>query len=175
MSAATFQCFYRNVAALIQRHGPDILGFMTEADSYHHVLAISKECKKLMPRTTIILGGPHASVTDYETLRNFPFIDLIVRGEGEASIAELVEGIKGNKDRPLIEDLDTLPVPAYHLYDISPTDCVYVEAGRGCPHACTFCFTAPYWKRQYRVKSPERVISEMALLREQYHVRHLNL
>lgn len=190
------QYFYRNVAALIQRHGPDILGFMTEADSYHHVLAISKECKKLMPRTTIILGGPHASVTDYETLRNFPFIDLIVRGEGEVSIAELIDGIKGNKDigsvngisyrsgngditrnedRPLIEDLDTLPVPAYHLYDISPTDCVYVEAGRGCPRACTFCFTAPYWKRQYRVKSPERIISEMALLREQYHVCHLNL
>src|SRR3989338_4111906 len=190
------QDYYRNVARLIQRHEPDVLGFMTDADSYHHVLNISEECKRLRPRTVIVLGGPHASVTDYETLKNFPFIDVIVRGEGEATMVELVEGLQRdgragsvrgvsyrsesgavvrNEDRPLLDDLDTLPVPAYHLYNISPTDTVYVEAGRGCPHACTFCFTAPYWKKKYRVKSPERIFSEMALLKERYGLRHFNL
>ncbi len=188
--------FYRNIATLIQGHNPDILGFMTEADSYHHILAISKECKKLLPRVIIVLGGPHASVTDYETLKDFPCIDMVVRGEGEVSMVELVEALRRdgdigsvrgishrtrngavirNEDRPLIEGLDSLPVPAYHLYNISPTDTVYLEVGRGCPYACTFCFTAPYWKRQYRVKSPERVFSEMGLLLEKYHIRHFNL
>ena len=185
--------FYKNIAVFIQKSEPDILGFMTEADSYHHILMISRECKKLLPNVKILLGGPHASVTDYETLKNFPFIDIIIRGEGETSIVELMDCLKTSKnlglikgisyrsengaiiqnvDRPLIDNLDNLPIPAYHLYNISFASSVYVEVGRGCPYACTFCFTAPYWKRRHRIKSSERIFHEITLLMERYHIRH---
>lgn len=45
---------------------------------------------------------------------------------------------------------------------------IYVEAGRGCPFACTFCATAPFWERKYRVKPVESIIEEMRFLYEQY-------
>lgn len=188
--------FYTDLAWGICRHQPDVLGFMTDADSYHHTLAIARECKNLMPGARIVLGGPHASVTDRDTLEAFDFIDFVVRGEGEASMTELAGVLRGgrdpgsvrglsyrseagdivqNQDRPLLRELDSLPVPAFHLYQPMPTDSIYVEAGRGCPYACTFCFTAPYWKRRYRVKSPARIIREMALLNERHGLRRFHL
>lgn len=45
---------------------------------------------------------------------------------------------------------------------------VYVEAGRGCPFACTFCATAPFWERRYRVKPVEQIIAEIRFLYEEY-------
>lgn len=45
---------------------------------------------------------------------------------------------------------------------------IYIEAGRGCPFACTFCATAPFWERKYRVKPVERIIEEMRFLYEHY-------
>jgi len=45
---------------------------------------------------------------------------------------------------------------------------VYIEAGRGCPFACTFCATAPFWKRQYRVKPPARIADEIRFLHEEH-------
>jgi radical SAM superfamily enzyme YgiQ (UPF0313 family) len=43
---------------------------------------------------------------------------------------------------------------------------VYVEAGRGCPYACSFCSTAPFWRRKYRVKPARHIVEEMSRLRE---------
>ncbi|HEY0780859.1 MAG TPA: cobalamin-dependent protein, partial [Thermoanaerobaculia bacterium] len=45
---------------------------------------------------------------------------------------------------------------------------VYIEAGRGCPFACTFCATAPFWKRQFRVKPAQRIVDEIRFLHEQH-------
>jgi hypothetical protein len=45
---------------------------------------------------------------------------------------------------------------------------IYIEAGRGCPFRCTFCATAPFWERKYRVKSVEQIIDEIRFLHEEY-------
>jgi radical SAM superfamily enzyme YgiQ (UPF0313 family) len=45
---------------------------------------------------------------------------------------------------------------------------IYIEAGRGCPFACTFCATAPFWRRQFRVKPASRIVDEMRYLHEQH-------
>jgi radical SAM superfamily enzyme YgiQ (UPF0313 family) len=45
---------------------------------------------------------------------------------------------------------------------------IYIEAGRGCPFTCTFCATAPFWERKYRVKTPVQIIEEMRFLHEEY-------
>jgi radical SAM superfamily enzyme YgiQ (UPF0313 family) len=50
----------------------------------------------------------------------------------------------------------------------APRRAIYIEAGRGCPFACSFCATAPFWERKYRVKPVERIIDEMRFLLEQY-------
>lgn len=49
----------------------------------------------------------------------------------------------------------------------SPRRAIYIEAGRGCPYACSFCATAPFWERKYRVKPVERIVEEMRFLYEQ--------
>ena len=50
----------------------------------------------------------------------------------------------------------------------SPRRTIYIEAGRGCPYACTFCATAPFWERKYRVKPVGRIVEEMRFLYEQF-------
>jgi radical SAM superfamily enzyme YgiQ (UPF0313 family) len=50
----------------------------------------------------------------------------------------------------------------------SPRRVIYIEAGRGCPFACTFCATAPFWRRQFRVKPAQRIVDEMRYLHEQH-------
>jgi len=45
---------------------------------------------------------------------------------------------------------------------------IYIEAGRGCPFACTFCATAPFWERRYRVKPVEQIVAEIRFLYEGY-------
>jgi len=84
-----------------------------------------------------VVGGSHFSFIPEESLRNYPEIDFIVRGEGEITLVELIkalragetaDGVMGvsyraggrvvhNRDRPLIPDLDSLPFPAYDLVE----------------------------------------------------------
>jgi len=118
-----------------------------------------------------IVGGIHFSFTPDESLQSFPEIDYIVRGEGELTVVDLiktlenkgkitaVQGISYRKNdkiihnpaRPLIENLDTLPYPAYHLVEENlkryhftmmagrNTRYMILEGARGCEHQCFFC------------------------------------
>ncbi|GAH07667.1 unnamed protein product, partial [marine sediment metagenome] len=105
---------------------PDIVGisccFTIGID---FALIIAKRSKKLGFAT--VLGGWHPSF-DYSEVLKYPFVDVVVRGEGEITFRELIknknlEEIKGisykdngdminNADRPLIKDLNRLPLPA---------------------------------------------------------------
>jgi len=75
--------------------------------------------------------------------------------------------------RPLIRDIDAVPYPAYHLYDIPKYMRLMVNPGvtlitsRGCPYACTFC-DAEMTPRQYRAMSPERVVDLIEFLIQRY-------
>jgi len=92
-----------------------------------------KDCTKI-----IIVGGPHVSFTAEQTLKDCPAIDIVVRGEGELTLCELINFLKEKKDisringisfrkngalintpeRELIEDIDKIPFPARHLLPI---------------------------------------------------------
>src|SRR5262249_2065579 len=145
--------FYRSAAARICAHEPDVLGFMTECDSYHHVLQVMEEVKRMRPDCRCVLGGPHASAVALQTMTRRPFIDAIVLGEGERTFVDVIaafeEGsaraipgalrrgsageILDGGARPLILNLDDLPVPAYDLYAGSPQEEIFSEVRRGCP------------------------------------------
>jgi hypothetical protein len=177
--------FYSDAASWIASSTPDVVGFMTECDSYHHVLQVAERVAAMHPRCRIVLGGPHASVVARPTLERYRAIDAVVQGEGERSFPRLLRDYIQNQFAPisgvlrrsqrddlldggpasLIEDLDQLPIPAYERYFADPGEEVFVEVGRGCPFKCTFCSTAPYWMRRHRVKSPERILSEIMLVR----------
>lgn len=185
---------YDDLARQLESYEADVVGFMTECDSYHHVLQICAALKQRAPRTQIVLGGPHASVVARATLERWPQIDAIVIGEGEQTFIEFLDeldtlrrtavagvamrGPQGEilfgSARPLVASLDDLPIPAYDLYQPDPNEEIFVEAGRGCPFQCAFCSTAPYWQRRHRVKSPERIVTELKLIQATYGRRRVH-
>ena len=180
--------FYNNAAELICSDLPDVVGFMTECDSYHHVLQVCRAIAERLPDCKIVLGGPHASAVAKATLERSPYIDAIVIGEGEVSFPELLrsysagdqssvtgamrrtasgEIIDGGAPQ-LVGDLDDLPVPAYDKYRPDPGEEVFLEVGRGCPFQCRFCSTAPFWSRRHRTKSPRRILAEIDAVKSLY-------
>jgi anaerobic magnesium-protoporphyrin IX monomethyl ester cyclase len=146
---------------------PDLYGLsfslMRERDAFKTVKAV----KEKFPQLPIICGGPYPTVMAEEVLRNHP-VDICVRGEGEATLKELVEVFQGKRDledvtgiifrrdgeivvsekRALIPDLDTIPFPAWDLVDFKKYKGNYqyvakpstvMIASRGCPYDCIFC------------------------------------
>ncbi len=186
--------FYVSAALSISSYKPEVVGFMTECDSYHHVLQICLETKRANPDCYIILGGPHATAVGLATLEKWPCIDCIVLGEGEEAFIDILENIKNGthevvagtvmrdshgkpvmgENRPLVASLDLLPFPAYDLYTPSPGEELFLEVGRGCPFQCTFCSTSPFWQRKHRVKSPKRIIEELAYIRSFHQVERVH-
>lgn len=186
--------FYDSAADSILKTSPDVLGFMSECDSYHHVLQVCRKVKEKKPSCYIILGGPHATAVAQITMQRWSCIDCIVLGEGEITFTELVVSlikkekiivpgtimrtecgmvIEGDK-RELVDSLDNLPFPAYDLYQPLPGEELFVEAGRGCPFKCTFCSTSPFWQRRHRVKSPKRIVEEINYIQSIHDVRRIH-
>jgi radical SAM superfamily enzyme YgiQ (UPF0313 family) len=186
--------FFENLADAVLRPGDDVLGLMTDADSLHHTVALAEVVKARSPHTQVWLGGPASTPIASEMLATFPALDAIVRGEGEATFVELLEAeldgrpprevagvtwrdgaeIVHNPDRPIVRDLDTLPLPAYDAYDVEAGADLYLDVGRGCPFKCDFCATAPFWDRTYRMKSIDRIVSEMVSIRDRFGRTHVN-
>lgn len=176
----------------------DFFGFSTVCSSYPLTLRIAAEVKRVHPKSVVALGGPQASVVDISTMRAFPFIDLIVRGEAEQTLPDLVNALTRDSslaaipgitfrrnedgeivrtpDAPLVLDLDALPFPAFHLFpDVRFCRHFPLELGRGCPFACTFCSTNDFFRRRFRLKSPAHMIAEMRRVRQTYGINSFEL
>ena len=184
--------FEKDAAYLLKSKKFDLIGFSTLSAGYHYTLKIISELKKIS-RTPVVLGGAQASFCDMETIKAFPF-DIIVRGEGERTFAELIEAMAGDKDfsaikgltyrngkdvvknqnRPFIENIDDLPYPAYDLYPLSTEKYVPIEATRGCPYTCAYCTTSIHWGKCTRAKSTKRVLDELMLLRDKFGVKKVS-
>lgn len=184
----TYQNFLNDLSDDLLKSQPDYIGFYTRSDLLPRVLLCAEEIKHKNPDVKIILGGPGTFSVELDVLESFPFIDLIVIGEGELTMKELffhgklsdnlhlINGIAYNEndkviitpDRELINDLDSLPYPIRFMeLDkalIQNKIPIGIEAGRGCPYECSFCSTSPFWKRKYRVKSPKRLLDEVEIL-----------
>jgi anaerobic magnesium-protoporphyrin IX monomethyl ester cyclase len=171
---------------------PSMVGMSLFTPEFESAKKDLKLIRKTLPDALIVVGGPHASALPEQTLKELPEVDVIVIGEGEQTIVELaqkddfrvVSGIaylaEGNfvktLQRPLLENLDELPRPAY---DLLPMDkYVYAQRGwegrrfttmfssRGCPFQCTFCAHAVFG-RKMRLRSIKNVVDEIEhLVRE---------
>ena len=127
--------------------------------------------------------------------------DYIVRGEGETTLKELIEVIEGNSDlsvvlgvtyrsgelmqtnppRPVLIDLDSLPLPDWRLVDMAAYRNIWmnhhgyfslnIATTRGCPFKCNWC-AKPIYGNRYNSRSPERVIEEIEMLLEGYQPDH---
>src|SRR6476659_6862780 len=176
----------------------DFFGFSTVCRSSPVTLRIAAEVKRTHPKSVIVLGGPQASVVDVSTLRAYPWIDLVVRGEAEQTLPDLVDALAGNRSlaaipgitfrrnedgeivrnpaAPLVADLDALPFPAFHLFpDVRHCRHFPLELGRGCPFSCTFCSTNDFFRRNFRLKSPAQMVADMRRVKQTYGINSFEL
>lgn len=186
----------------ILRIGPDYLGLTAVTLTINKAAEIAKEIKKQDKNIIIILGGPHVTAVPEETLLRYPEFDMGVIGEGELTIVELlsalekgtglasIEGIifKSNgtlqktAKRKFIEDLDTLPMPAWDLlpnlsryyrptaYSVYKLPSTHLVTSRGCPGKCIFCDTAVFGSK-YRCFSSGYVMNIIRYLYNTYGIR----
>jgi radical SAM superfamily enzyme YgiQ (UPF0313 family) len=190
-NAETNGAFFTRAVAELQNLEADVFGFGTITGSYPLTVRLAAAAKRAHPDALIIFGGPQATALDTETLTTFPFVDLIVRGEADQAFPQLLYAIRNSEplagqkgityrhhgnilrspNSPVVKDLDRLPMPAYHLWPgIQTIRSVSLEAGRGCPFDCTFCSSSPFFRRQYRMKKPGRVIEQMKSLHKAYGI-----
>ncbi len=192
---------------ILSKYSADIIGVTSNFTAYHQdVCRICKIIKQIWPKSLVVVGGAHASMAEIEVLTESS-VDFVVRGEGEITLYELIKSIdsgktnevlgisyrdsetgeiKRNDDREEIKDLDSIPLPAWHLLNMNfyfkhqkksfpllkNIPAGFVFTSRGSPFNCIFCSTVKNWKR-YRSHSPERIILEIEHLIKNYQIREL--
>jgi radical SAM superfamily enzyme YgiQ (UPF0313 family) len=188
--------FAEIAASVIAAKDAEVCGFTSICSSYPLTIRIAKALKAIRPQCTILFGGPQASVVDRQTLTAFPFVDFILRGEAEESLPSLLQELAGgrrmdrvpgltyraedqprrNPNAPVIKDLDALPSAAYHLTgELRGAYRAALEMGRGCPFACSFCSTNDFFRRNFRLRSPERILRDMRALAATYGLSDFDL
>ena len=186
---------YEELKREIIRIQPDIIGITSVTVTFSSAIQAARAIDESYQQALIVLGGPHVTVTAEETLREYPEVDVVVRGEGEQTLLELadlvsksdlenldeVAGITFRKkgqivsspDRPLIQDLDQLPFPAYKYFPLSKYRLfgkliLPVITSRGCPFQCGFCLAPRMAGKRFRARSPKNVVDELEWLKDEY-------
>jgi len=177
---------------------PDVVGIHAITDNRFKAIALAKEIKKRDKNIIVLMGGPHFSLTAKNALELIPEIDYIIRGEGEKAVVQFLDTLENKGDisrvsglayriqnggiieRPLtdlIMNLDELPMPAWHLFDLKeytkPIDgtdirAVGVLSGRGCPNVCVYCANS---RTVLRLRSTKNFVDEVEFLNKEYGYR----
>jgi len=168
------------VAYQVLRMEPDVVGFSVSCWNARAVYEACGILRNARPKIVIVLGGPEVGPQADAVLKANLSVDIVVRGEGEETFAELLRVLIAGKrawlcpgvtarnadeivsapDRPLIEDLDTIPSPYLSGILVPNESLAYIETFRGCPHNCSYCFEAK-GTSGIRSFSQERVRAEI--------------
>ncbi|MBF0623657.1 MAG: cobalamin-dependent protein [Magnetococcales bacterium] len=171
---------------------PDVVGMTCTTPLFPATVQIAAMARQAIPGVTIVAGGPHVNALPRESLQANPNLDFVVVGEGEITFTRLLELLVAGRTpdhepglgyrtpdgaiiigppRPLIQDLDSLPPPAWNKLPLHAyTDESQFPGGvryailissRGCPFNCTFCASQVTWGRKVRFRSPRRLIPEL--------------
>ncbi len=184
----------------LSQYSPDIAGVSLTTPLLKAALQTAHLIKRYKEDIKVVVGGVHPTLFPREMAEQ-ESVDYVVFGEGEITTCELVdclqtekepEGILGiafkkggrvitNAPRPLIENLDTLPYPAYDLLPLSryhdplarraPFSTMITS--RGCPFRCIFCDTGVVLGKKYRANSAPRVFEEMMILSRKFGAREI--
>jgi len=184
--------------------GPDIIGITCQTALVKTTIALCRRIKSIYPRTKIVVGGYHPSSRPMDLL-DTGNVEYAVRGEGEETFYDLVKTIEQDGDvsqvkgiyyldesgqlvanpmRPLIKDLNSLPMMAIDLlpiekYHTSPDlllgkRTALISTSRGCPNKCIFCAVKDGFRHGiYRTRSIDNIFSEINYYIERYDIDSL--
>jgi radical SAM superfamily enzyme YgiQ (UPF0313 family) len=204
-----FGASFQRIEGVIKEFEPDVIGVTNLfSNQVEKALRVAEFIKSAYPNAKTIVGGPHATARPEDFLSS-PSIDLVAVGEGEITLSNIVDYCEGKKEiskvkgiaymkdgkirlnpSEHIQDLDSIPYPAYHLVDMekyfelakqgmgSRYDDIFYEpkreitmiTSRGCPYKCTFCFIHTTMGYKFRYHSPEYVVKHIELLIKDYGV-----
>ena len=181
-----------DLRARIREIAPDVIGTTAITPSIYVAERVLEIAKEEVPNALRVLGGVHATFMFKQVLSEAPWIDVIVRGEGEEIITELMlaaedgrwpadryrikglafrdgDEIVATEAASTVKDLDGLD-PDWSLIEWEKY--IYIPLGvkvaipnmaRGCPFTCSFCSQWKFW-RDYRVRDPVKVVDEIERL-----------
>lgn len=196
LDASALELTYDEIGEEILKRNPDIVSISALTPTIGVALDSADKIKQVKPNTIIVLGGYHPTF-EFQSVLEEESVDVVVRGEGEYTLLELVQTIENNgdlkkvqglafhdkidnslvvtPDRPIIENLDELPFPAFHLFPMEKyrilnitTNVATIITTRGCPMQCSFCSSAALHGHKLRRRSVENVVDEVEMrLKEQ--------
>lgn len=182
----------------------DIVGLSCLTANAYMLPGLSRLVREALPQAFILLGGPHPSALGARALDNTA-VDVAVAGEGEVALKMVIEAYLGTRDYsaipglirrdetgapvmnpgtiPFIEDIDTLPMPAYDLIDLPryweiksfgffpKRRYVTLMSSRGCPFQCNYCHQV--FGKRFRSHSVERIVEETAHFTKTYGINDI--
>ena len=192
----------------IKSFSPDLIGISVMTRAHNKTKKLIKTIKEEMEKfPPIVIGGPQITAAPEIVFKDLN-ADFAIFGEGEQTLSELVKYLTNGKEnfeeisglvfkdingkihqnapRPLMDNLDILPYPAWHLmppnkYRVAPIlapakgwPIAQVMTGRGCPYNCSFCASNSTWKRRLRLRSAEHVLGEIRMLVRDYGVKEIH-
>ncbi len=162
-------------------------------------IVAAQHVKEHTPNVKVIFGGWHPTLCPESTLRE-PYVDIVVRGQGEITIVELASALAANRPLDMIaglnwkrdgrlianfdrrvQPIDTFAQPAYDLTDF---DAYERQCGKrilsyatsvGCPYACNYCTDMVVYKRRFNAYDASHVVDELLSLVKRYRVNHVAL
>ena len=157
---------------------PDVVGFSCYLWNIEYVMRLAQDWKKIWPQGKIVVGGPEVSYNPEKTFEQYPFVDLLIRGEGEYTFKEVLAWLHGEKQSraelsgvAYLEegelhigppqkamDMDDLVFP-YESLEGLENKILYYESIRGCPFSCSYCLSSI--ERSVRIKSVEKTEKEL--------------
>jgi len=185
---------------------PKYVGLTAVTMTVTAAAAFARAVKEALPGVRVIVGGPHITALPEETARRLGiFFDAAVIGEGDETLPELLSAFEGRRTlssvrgialpdengrisftppRPPVEDMDTLPFPAWDLLPVIGPQYNYpgtvkrfpsalILTSRGCPNVCKFC--ANPFGRKSRTHSAGYIVAMMEHLRSAYGIREIML
>ena len=191
LDATALDLTYDEIGEEIAKRKPDIVSISALTPTIGVALDTADKIKQVNPEITVVLGGYHPTF-EYESVLEEESVDVIVRGEGEFTLLELVKTIERNgdlrnvdglafkdetnnslivtPDREIIKDLDILPFPAFHLFPMDKYKILHINTNiatmittRGCPMQCSFCSSAALHGDHLRRRSYKNVCDEIEL------------
>jgi anaerobic magnesium-protoporphyrin IX monomethyl ester cyclase len=190
------------VLDILKSKKPGIVGISAMTYEAVQVAKLAALVKRTLPETILVAGGPFPSSSPEDSL-SIAEIDYAVLGEGEFTMLELVKAISGrgtiknipgiayrdesglvirNEPRPLVSDLDDLPMPAWELLDFEAyfrterfnrwykhKRYINIITSRGCPYRCEYCHKT--LGQRFRTRAPGKVLDEILYLMTNYGIQ----
>jgi radical SAM superfamily enzyme YgiQ (UPF0313 family) len=173
---------------LVEDFNPQVAGITAVTMTFDNAIGVIEDIKRIAPDILTIMGGPHVSFCARQTLIAYPQLDVIVLGEGERTIVELVRaanngraraGVNGiayrkgteicfTEKRDPIENLDDLPVPDRRLLPLGRYRALgmplSLTTSRGCPYKCIFCVGRKMVGARVRYRGAAKIVDELEYL-----------